>query len=272
MARVSGGGLRWGLVETRSVHERRCLARGVVGLVVLGCPATAAAGMPSVTLSDLASARLSTLSFFLMLLVVSAGIIRTIWNSLRTDIPRLPRLSFGKALGVVTLWGLLFLLVLTMISGARELMTPGAWVRDGHLHRLADRPPAAADQPEPTLLERRCRKLERLRGALWGYAKAHDGRFPADDRPTPEVPAEVWELPDPSGLRYLYVPGRSPGQLGAVLAYEPGLFATESRLVLYADGEVLTLSVDALRRALAPEATPSAAAPSPGPVKPEGGR
>jgi hypothetical protein len=41
----------------------------------------------------------------------------------------------------VTLWGLLFLLILTMISGARELMTPGAWEKHGSTYRLKDERP-----------------------------------------------------------------------------------------------------------------------------------
>jgi len=52
----------------------------------------------------------------------------------------LPRLSFGRALAGVILWGLLFFIVLTMISGARELMTPGAWKKDGATYKLADDP------------------------------------------------------------------------------------------------------------------------------------
>jgi hypothetical protein len=40
----------------------------------------------------------------------------------------------------VTLWGLLFLLILTMISGARELMTPGAWEKHGSTYELKDAP------------------------------------------------------------------------------------------------------------------------------------
>ncbi len=35
------------------------------------------------------------------------------------------------------IWGLLFVLVLTMISGARELMTPGAWEKEGFTYVLA---------------------------------------------------------------------------------------------------------------------------------------
>ena len=82
-------------------------------------------------------------SFFLMVLLVSAALVRWVWNGLRpATAARLPRLSYGKAVGVVVLWGLLFSVVLAMISGARELMTPGAWERDGATYKL--RPPTTA--------------------------------------------------------------------------------------------------------------------------------
>src|SRR5438105_9144417 len=83
-------------------------------------PRVVLAGMPSITFSDVARLRLQTISFFLMGLLVSAGVIMAIWNSLCRDFAWLPRLSYPKACGLVVLWGLLFIIVLTMISGARE--------------------------------------------------------------------------------------------------------------------------------------------------------
>ncbi len=110
---------------------------GALGCVVADA-APVAAGMPSVTLSDAASLRLQSISFFLVVFLVSALVVRGIWNAFRADFPRLPHLSYAKALGLVGLWGLLFVLVLTMISGVRELMTPGAWKKDGVTYALAD--------------------------------------------------------------------------------------------------------------------------------------
>ena len=127
----------------------------LLALVILGARA-ATAGMPSVTLADvpravrtvtetgltdLARQRLEVLSFFLLGLCACAGVIRWVWNGLRKDFPVLPRLSYARALGLIVLWGLLFVLVLTMISGARELMTPGAWEKKGLTYKLV--PPAA---------------------------------------------------------------------------------------------------------------------------------
>ena len=103
------------------------------------------AGMPSPLPDDLprvlrlhesAEARLTTISFFLAGLLLSSAAVWGLWNFARRDFPRWPRLSFGKALAVVVLWGLLFVIVLTMISGARELMTPGAWKKNGATYKL----------------------------------------------------------------------------------------------------------------------------------------
>ena len=94
--------------------------------------------MPSITLTDVARARLDTISFFLVALLLCAFLVKLLWNYLAKDFPRLPRMTYRKALAAVVLWGLVFLIVLTMISGARELMTPGAWKKDGVTYRLKE--------------------------------------------------------------------------------------------------------------------------------------
>src|SRR4051794_34662171 len=99
-------------------------------------PRIALAGMPSITFSDVARLRLQTISFFLMGLLISAGVIMAVWNNLRRDFTWLPRLSYAKACGLVVLWGLLFIVVLAMIAGARELMTPDAWEKNGLTYKL----------------------------------------------------------------------------------------------------------------------------------------
>ncbi|HEY2588884.1 MAG TPA: hypothetical protein VGI81_24285 [Tepidisphaeraceae bacterium] len=96
-------------------------------------------GMPvPFTLNDIARMRVEAISFFLMVLLVSAAAVRWLWNGLRGSFPRLPHLSYFKALSLVLLWGLLFAVVLAMITGARELMTPGAWERHGATYRLSE--------------------------------------------------------------------------------------------------------------------------------------
>jgi hypothetical protein len=102
-------------------------------------PSSAWAGMPSPpVLTDLARMRVEAISFFLVVLLVSAFVIKVVWNYLRGSFERLPRLTYGKAVGLVVLWGILFAVVLLMISGARELMTPGAWERDGAVYKLKE--------------------------------------------------------------------------------------------------------------------------------------
>ena len=113
--------------------------RGLATLLIgLACELPAHAGMPSITLVDVANARFEAISFFLALLLLVSLIVQRLWNSLGKDFPKLPRIGYGRALAAVTLWGLVFLLILTMISGARELMTPGAWEKQGSTYRLKD--------------------------------------------------------------------------------------------------------------------------------------
>src|SRR5947209_3675384 len=98
--------------------SRRHLSKTLVGLgLLLLAPTPAHAGMPTFLLTDMARMRIQTISFFLLGLLLSSALIQWIWNSLRKDFTVLPRLSYAKALCVVTMWGLLFVLVLTMIAG-----------------------------------------------------------------------------------------------------------------------------------------------------------
>jgi hypothetical protein len=112
----------------------------IAGIVLLGASAPAYAGMPTFTLTDVAQARLDTISFFLALLFVLALLVKLLWNYLGKDFQKLPRMTYPKALATVTLWGLLFLIVLSMISGTRELLTPGAWEKQGVTYKLKDSP------------------------------------------------------------------------------------------------------------------------------------
>ena len=218
---------------------------------LLTVSATARAGMPSplpteddlvrvLRLNDTAAMRLQVISFFLLGLVLSALAVKLLWNAVQRDVPKLPRLTFGRALAGVVLWGLLFLIVLTMIAGARELMTPGAWKKQGWIYKLAD---GNAD-PDPATLRRR--QLERLGVALLQFAATHQGRFP-DNRERSSLPAELWDVPESGGLRFVHLPGKSADTPEAILAYEPELDA-ERRLILKADGSVVTLPADEFER------------------------
>lgn len=119
---------------------RRAIVVTLAAAGIIAATNVVRAGMPSVsyTIAESARLRIETLSFFLAVFFLAAFGVMFLWNCLARDFIRLPRLTYGKALAVVTLWGLLFVLVLTMISGARELMTPGAWEQDGVAYRLAE--------------------------------------------------------------------------------------------------------------------------------------
>ena len=106
------------------------------------------AGMPAYTMSDLAEARLEAISFFVLLLLLVAWAVRWLWNALRRDFARLPRLTYGRALALVVLLGLLFDLVLLMIAGTREIMTPEAWEAQGAVYRLKSWPGVAVSPGE----------------------------------------------------------------------------------------------------------------------------
>lgn len=226
-------------------------------------PRDAGAGMPSVTLADLSSAahtvketgltglarqRVEVLSFFSLGLLACAWVIRSVWNGLRRDFPRLPRLSYARALGIIVLWGLLFVLVLTMISGARELMTPGAWEKKGLTYRLV--------QPEPPPIQAeitaRYEAIHRLGERLLDYAKAHNGAFPTTEQ-AGELGEPVWQVPSPQGGRYIYVSGLKTdlendfGASISVLAYEPASVG-DDRLVLMTDGQVRWLPATEIER------------------------
>jgi hypothetical protein len=203
--------------------------------------------MPSIGLTEIGRLRVETISFFLMGFLVSAWFLRAIWNGLRSDFPDLPRLSYRRALMLVGIWGLAFLLVLTMISGARELMTPGAWKKQGLTYKLVEDDPPSSKEDEDSV-HRRTMALDRLRAALWRYAEGHEGRFPSN-RSAREIPEEAWLVPDAMGLRYVYVPGQKLDDGPAPLAYEPGVFGAD-RMVLGADGSVRRLPLDEIRRAL----------------------
>jgi hypothetical protein len=219
----------------------RCALRSVIILLLLivGLPLRAHAGMTVYDLTDVARFRLEDISFFLLLLLVATCGIRLIWNSLAKDFPRWPRLSFFKALGLTGLLGLGMLLVLVMISGARELLTPGAWSRQASHYRPND----VGNR------ELRQQSIESLKTSLMQYAYSHGERFPPHDY-VPEIPGKIWEAPDSVGTRYLYIGGLTLSQSNAVLACEPQNFGGE-RLVLFGNGKVESLGTAEIHRLMA---------------------
>jgi hypothetical protein len=119
------------------MSARRLLVAVFGGLAFTLCTAEARAGMPTPVLTDWAQIRFETISFFVAVILVGAAVICWLWNSLAKDFTALPRLRYRRALAMVVLLGLFLALVLTMIAGARELLTPGAWQKQGLVYKVA---------------------------------------------------------------------------------------------------------------------------------------
>jgi hypothetical protein len=200
--------------------------------------ASALGGMTSYDLSDTARLRLEDISFFLLLLALCSLGIRALWNGFARDFPRLPRLSWGRAAALTALLSLALLLVLSMISGARELLTPQAWRRQGTGYRLN----AEASEPQ------RRQSLEALRVALFAYAREHGGKFPPHDF-VPEIPDKLWQSPDGAGTHYIYASGEKAQTGQSMIACEPPAFG-DKRFALLADGQIVKLSSDEIRQRL----------------------
>ena len=187
--------------------------------------------------------RVQAISFFLAVLLLSGWLVKGLWNFARRDFPKLPVLSYGRALGLVGLWGLSFVIVLTMISGARELMTPGAWRKQGWTYKLANASPAETTDGRAA----RQRGLERLRTGLWQYAATHEGRLPVASEPS--VEAASWEIPGWPGLKFLAVPDRHAESTGRLFVFEPELDDDE-RLVLLTNGFIGTMRTAEIKQSL----------------------
>jgi hypothetical protein len=223
-----------------------------VSIAFLCAPSIAQAGMPSITLTDIARMRVQTISFFLVGLLVSSWMVQKLWNYLRQDFSSLPRLGYRKALGAVILWGLLFVLVLTMISGARELMTPGAWEKQGLTYRLSS--PLPVPSPSRKEWEQedwRRESLDRLRTALWDHARKNDGHFPPHTSAS-GIDDPLWLAPRPLHARYIYVSGLLADRGSFPLVYEPAEFG-DRRLVLLTNGKIQEMDIEEILASLPPE-------------------
>lgn len=193
------------------------------------------AGMPTFFLNDLARMRIEVISFFLFIFFLSSWGVKSLWNRLRTDFPKMPQLTYRKALALVTLWGLMFILVLTMISGARELMTPGAWEKKGATYQLKQQEEQAIKEDQALANERQ-KKLEELRILLLAYAQAHDGNYPKAGDSVP-IPASQWIVPGQIELKYHYQSGLKVNNQQTPLAWEPDAF-DDPRWVLMSNGDL----------------------------------
>jgi hypothetical protein len=228
---------RWG--PAAAIGRSRCTLPSIVLGLSLAPVSNAWAGMPYFTLTELAQVRLQDISFFLLVILLVACCVLGLWRVLRKDFPRLPSLGFRRALAMVTLLGLAFYLVLVMIAGARELMTPGAWKKQGATYHLAGAPPELPGS------DRRGR-LEALRRGLWAYAAAHEGRFPANEL-VAELPETAWQAA--GGVPYIYVAGQRADQGVRPVVYEPGTVGQE-RLALRANGAIEVMTLEQIQGAL----------------------
>jgi hypothetical protein len=220
-------GFKWGI----------CLA-----MLLAAWPAHA--GMTVYGLSDVYRLRLQEISFFLVLLLGCAFGFKILWNYSFKGFDSVPKLTFLRALSASLMFGLVMLLILTMISGIREVLTPGAWRKQGTAYRLND----------PSQEPARKRSMEHLRAALLDYARNHDGQFPRSDFAA-EIPEKIWESPDQHGTRYIYFGERSISTTNAVLAVEPTNFG-EQRFVLFASGEILFMPNEQIHQHLFGEIKP----------------
>lgn len=210
---------------------------------------SASAGMPTISLTDIGRLRFSLISFFLLLLLVCTVFAQRLWNRIGNDFSQLPRLSFRGALAGVTLWGLMFIIVLTMISGARELMTPGAWVRTGFTSQLASQQPAAigdqvAQEVRRQLLlqSERQVQLHRLWLELKRWCVEHDGLYPTAEQYA-TLPAQLRLVPGDLPAEYVYRPPVMTDEIPAEssdtpLVIEPAIFSDSIQLALYQSGVV----------------------------------
>lgn len=199
------------------------------------------AGMPSINLTDIAQFRLSSLSFFILLYVVASYGVYKLWNLLSKDFKYLPTLPFRKAMLLVFVWGLCFHLVLVMIAGTRELMTPKAWEKAGLTSKLSP------DQQQQ-LFDSRRHKLTLLKQQLWQFAEHHEGLFPA--RNDTSIEQELWLSAD-GNQSFQYTEKLSQQSTHLMpLAYEPDSYG-QQRMVLLSNGYIELLSINAINTMLA---------------------
>ncbi len=186
---------------------------------------TVHAGMTVYDLNDVVRLRLQDISFFAFLFLLCGWGMKALWNYMARDFKSMPRLNYGRALALTAILSLFMGLVLSMISGARELMTPEAWRKQGHGYKLNLAPD----------MQTRRRNLEYLAGALQDYARKHDGRLPPHDY-VEEILARLWQA-DSAGTHFIYLPSQTTNSLQSPIAWEPLHFG-EPRLVLLGDGSI----------------------------------
>ena len=198
------------------------------------------AGMTVITLTDVAEAQLQSISFFCFVYLLLAWGVKALWNYLARSFEWMPQVNYRRALALMLVSGLFLYVILTMISGARELMTPGAWKKQGIGYELSD----GAQLPPK---EERKKSIQDLKNKLWAYAREHDGQLPSGifDK---SFNTRHWELPELPGY-YAYLSGKKVGGGREVLVYEPAIMGGK-RFVILTDGSIEAWSVSDLKEGL----------------------
>ena len=217
-----------------------------IGLAVATTTLTtsAHAGMTVYGLRDIYRLRFEEISFFIVMFLVCAFLLKLLWNYAFKEFTAMPRISYRQSLCASLLFGVMTLLILTMISGIREVLTPGAWRRQGTSYKLND----------PSQEPARRRSLEHLRGALFAYASTHEGRFPSHDFGN-DIVEKLWESPDQNGTRYIYTGGLTTNRVESLLAIEPRVFG-DKRFVLRVSGDIEMLANEDIDRHLKAKVNP----------------
>jgi len=206
-----------------------------IGLLLSGQPLWAGMPSPELIITELGERRLEELSFFVVGFLVLTAVVRVLWNTLHKDIPALPQLTYGRTAILLVIWGLAMTVVLSLVSGARELMTPRAWEPDGITHRLSQPASVPLD-----VLARRVGRLESLRTTLLRFAATHQGAYPTGDEAR-EIPDDVWRVQPDLPMKFVYVEGLTAESTEAILVFEPEIY-DDGQLVLMASGRIARLS------------------------------
>jgi len=213
---------------------------GFVFILFLLTVLPAHAGMTVITLTDIAEARLQSISFFAAVYLLLAWGVMALWNYLAKAFPWMPKINYRRAVALMLVSGLFLYVILTMISGARELMTPGAWKKQGIGYELSG-------ELELPSKELRKESLTRLKKKLWEHAQVNEGNLPVSIFDE-SLSIDDWALPNVPGY-YAYLSGRKIGGGTSVLVYEPSVMGAK-RFVLLTDGSIEAWSATKLRKEL----------------------
>ena len=188
------------------------------------------------------SLRLQSISFFLFVFVICVVCVRWLWNTAVGKESSQPSISYAQACALTATWGLGSIVVLTMISGARELMTPGAWQQEGWTYRLRVHKDLSASDD----LAARRSALERLRVELLKFAATHNGSYPSEKA---IVDTDYWQIPHYAGHQFMLVAGRTAETDRArIVVMEPEL--SDERLVLLSNGMIGTMRTPEIQQVL----------------------